>query len=309
MNKNIGLISIIIPCYNAEFFLDQCLNTLINQSYKIWEAICINDGSTDNTLCILEKYAKSDIRIKVYTQSNQGAAIAREYGITKAEGEFITFLDVDDTFKPSALQTMVETFTPSVDIVVSGFCVVNENKYIIKKLKSRLYNNLNYLKKILSGKYGWELWAKMYRRHLFDSSIKTPSNIRIGEDAAVFIQLVCKANQIRIIPDTVYNYIQYNQSASHIKSLKYAEETLQAAFFIEELLKRTSFYEQIKKYVDTMALLFYSNSTRKGYLSKHHPLISRMKEEHFKISALSKIPIKKAVYITLCYYCNLNKYT
>ncbi|WP_289472797.1 hypothetical protein, partial [Klebsiella pneumoniae] len=79
----------------------------------------------------------------------------------------------------------------------------------------------------------------MYRRTLFLDPIETPSGIRIGEDAAVFIQLVCRARYVKILSECLYDYIQYSQSASHIKSLKYAEETLMAAFFIEEILQKT----------------------------------------------------------------------
>lgn len=296
-------VSIIVPCYNSVRYIMSCIVSLLAQSYHQWEAIFINDGSIDNTLDLLINYSCQDLRIKVYSQPNQGAAKARELGISKATGDYITFLDVDDTLPADALEKMVNAFDENVDIVVSGFNIVKRNKIVKRKTLQRgELDNLTYLKRVLSGKYGWELWAKMYRRELFLQPIKTPEGIRIGEDASVFIQLVIYAKRIRILSEKLYNYIQYSESASHTKSSKYAEETLQAAFFIDTILKNTTLYEDMKREIDAMFLLFYSNSTRRSILSKRHPLLKKLKMEHFSIKSLSKIPFHKAIYVIISYY-------
>ncbi len=90
------MISIIVPVYNAEKFLPQCLDSLVNQTYKEIEVICVNDGSTDGSLSILEQYAAKDTRVKVISQENQGPSEARNNGISKAEGEWMMFVDSDD---------------------------------------------------------------------------------------------------------------------------------------------------------------------------------------------------------------------
>lgn len=299
---NSKLVSIIIPCFNSSRFISNCINSLLNQTFVNWEAIFVNDGSTDNTNDILLKFANVNPNIRVFEQSNQGAAKARELGISKAIGNYITFLDVDDTLPAGTLQKMVNAFDEKVDIVVSGFNIVKRDEIVKRKiLKEQNLDSLAYLKGVLCGKYGWELWAKMYRRELFSQLIKTPVGIRIGEDAAVFIQLVVQARRVNVLVEQLYNYIQYEQSASHIKSFKYAEETLQAAFFIETLLKKTIIYEEVKKEIDAMFLLFYSNSTRKGLLNSKHPLVRKIVKEHFTLSALIRIPFLKAVYIYICY--------
>ena len=92
------------------------------------------------------------------------------------------------------------------------------------------------------------------------------------------------------------------QSASHIRSEKYAEETLQAAFFIENILKDTSYYQEIKPEIDAMFLLFYSNSIRKGNLSKHHPLVKQLRESHWNRLAFLKMPWYKAIYVFLSFH-------
>lgn len=295
-------ISVIIPCYNSERHLLSCYTSLQEQDYIYWEAIFINDGSIDSTLDLLTDYSVQDQRVKVYSQPNQGAAKARELGISKATGDYITFLDVDDTLPADALEKMVNAFDENVDIVVSGFNIVKRNKIVKRKTLQRgELDNLTYLKRVLSGKYGWELWAKMYRRELFLQPIKTPEGIRIGEDASVFIQLVIYAKRIRILSEQLYNYIQYSESASHTKSSKYAEETLQAAFFIEKILKETSFYDEIKGEIGAMFLLFYSNSTRKMRLNNNHPLVRNIIVTHGNISAMRRIPLLKVIYIYISF--------
>lgn len=295
-------ITIIVPIYNAREYVCQAIKCIIEQSYSNWEAVFVDDGSTDDAYLVLTDYAERDQRIKVYSQPNQGAAKAREYGLSKATGDYITFLDVDDTLQVNALEQMLHAFDEDTDIVVSGFNIMKGKSIHRKKLKSGKLPSLDYLQKVLCGKYGWELCAKMYRKELFTTSIKTPQGIRIGEDAAVFIQLVCAARQVKVLSEPMYNYIQYTQSASHIRSEKYAEETLQAAFFIENVLKDTPYYQEIKPEIDAMFLLFYSNSIRKGRIDNRHPLIRELRKLHWNSRAFLKIPWYKAIYIFLSFH-------
>lgn len=305
--KRNPLVSVIIPCYNSEKYIDTCAKTLLNQSYDNWEAIFINDGSIDHTNELLLDYASRYAQIMVYSQDNRGAAKAREYGLSKVLGEYIVFLDVDDTLQDSAIELMVDSFDNDTDIIVSGLNIIKRGKLLKRKAYRQMkLDKLDYLKKVLRGKYGWELSAKMYRRDLFSQDLKTPTGIRVGEDAAISIQLAYRARKVRVLSEQLYNYIQYEQSASHIKSLEYAEETLQAAFFIESILKGTSFYEKVKSDIDGMFLLFYSNSTRKGILGKKHPLMVKLKKEHLSLSAFTRIPFYKALYISILLFFPYN---
>ncbi len=97
-------VSVIIPCYNAEKNLDQCIESLLNQTMRNIEIICIDDGSTDNTLAKLENYAKTDSRVRIYSQQNQYAGAARNLGLAQAKGEYLLFLDADDFFAESLAQ-------------------------------------------------------------------------------------------------------------------------------------------------------------------------------------------------------------
>ena len=293
-------ISFIIPVYNGSHFIKQCVHTLLNQTYTHWEAIFINDGSNDNTQELLIRESNLDNRIKVFQQTNQGAAVARNKGIELSSGDYITFLDVDDTLSELFLDTLIKQVSNEIDIIVCSFNIIKENKIIKrKKYTPRVFSKLEYLKKVLTGHAGWELWGKLYKKELFTVPLITPQDIRIGEDASIFIQLITRSNKIKVLNKALYNYIQYESSASHIRSTKYAEETLQAGYFIERILKNESFYHMIKKEIGGMFLLFYSNSTRKGYLGLSHPLVYNIYKTYYSYQTLQTIPFIKRIYVTI----------
>lgn len=298
-------ISVVIPVYNGERYIETCLLSLQEQTYADWEAICVNDGSADRSEEILKTYAGKDSRIKIITQENRGVAKARDTGIRYAIGEYVFFMDVDDTLTADAFQILVLhiEIRPETEILVTGFNMVCGKRSISGKRPGfEVLCGRDYLKKVLTGKCGWELCAKMYKKDLFDRPLCMPYKIRVGEDGAVLVQLILRAKVIAGCNKPIYNYIQYNESVSHRKSGELAEETLKAAFFIERYLKTTSFYPDLKKEIDVMFLLFYSNSTRRGYLNRKHELVERIRKEHFSFSSFVVIPFYKAVYVVIYYW-------
>lgn len=297
--------SIVIPVYNGAEYILQCLDSLICQTFQDWEAICIDDGSLDRSLEMLNEYAERDSRITVYSQLNMGVAKARDLGMHYMRGDYFLFIDIDDVLTPRALQTLYEkiVFEGAPDIVVGGVCVIAGNKIVkMRKTTFSLLDNITYLKSVLTGKEGWELWGKAYNRSLLFAPLTYPQGLRIGEDASVFVQLVSRAKKIVGCEDVIYNYIQYEGSVSHKKSLELAIETLNAALFIEEYFKGKNYYHEIRVELDTMWLLFYSNSTRRVFLKKSHPLMRLLKDHHFSASAFRLLPLHKAIYILIIYY-------
>jgi len=114
------LISVIVPIYNAEKFINVCIEHLLMQSYHDFEIICVNDGSTDNTKFVLESLKEKDYRIKVFNQSNAGASMARNRGIREASGEYLTFIDADDYVDQDFLHTLVNNINDR-DVLISGY--------------------------------------------------------------------------------------------------------------------------------------------------------------------------------------------
>lgn len=113
------MISIIVPVYNSEKYIDRCLDSILNQTYKDLEIVLVNDGSNDQSLKILENYALRDTRIKVVNQENKGVAAARNTGLDNATGDYILYVDSDDWIENNMVERMVE-LSANADIVFCG---------------------------------------------------------------------------------------------------------------------------------------------------------------------------------------------
>ena len=190
-NKNIPnkkevsnkLISVIIPVYNVETYLLECIHSVQNNTYTNLEIICINDGSTDQCGIILDSLASEDKRIKVLYQENQGVSAARNAGLDYATGEYIAFIDSDDCIYPSYFETLLNCMTEkNADIVVCGCRRFNENEAInmkahcdirYKRLSDREFFNHYYARHMI--------WARLYKKEQLDST-RFANNVSLSED-------------------------------------------------------------------------------------------------------------------------------
>lgn len=135
--SNFPKVSVIIPVYNSANYLSQCLDSILNQTLKEIEIICVDDGSTDDSLSILNKYSKLDNRIKILKQNNKGGGIARNYGMSVAKGKYLSFLDSDDFFDENLLNETVNAAENNLaDIVIFQFQTYNTT--------NDTYNNISY---------------------------------------------------------------------------------------------------------------------------------------------------------------------
>lgn len=116
-----NLVSVIVPVYNAEHFIEKCIHSILNQSYKNIELILVNDGSTDNSVKICDSFAKIDNRIKLIHQANSGPSVARNNGIYNAKGKYIQFIDADDYIEENMIETLVNEMEKGLDIVICGY--------------------------------------------------------------------------------------------------------------------------------------------------------------------------------------------
>ena len=131
--------SIIIPVYNAEKYLPKCIDSLIKQTFKKFEIICINDGSSDKSLNILKRYATNDTRIKIFTQKNSGPAVARNLGLEKAQGKYLWFIDADDWIEEKAceiLNNIINKNSPDITIFASNVYNTQSKEFIHDKNRS-----------------------------------------------------------------------------------------------------------------------------------------------------------------------------
>ena len=266
-------VSIIVPVYNVEKYLRKCLDSLVNQTLKDIEIICINDGSTDDSLNILQEYAREHHNVVVIDQENQGVSIARNNGINKAQGDYIGFVDPDDWVEPDMFKILYEKAVKTgVDIVECDYRMVFENS---TKIKNRtLFGSLHTWKKfpIACGKiFDWKyvktqvfnglrcmVWNRLYKRSLiFDNNLTFPDGK--CEDYPFSLDAVLSAKSIVYCPKTLYNYL------IRFGSLSIREDTLQEDKKKEDRIYRTRVLRILKKHNLTKELLGLYKKTLSRY--------------------------------------------
>lgn len=261
-------ISIIIPVYNVEKYLAECLESVINQSYANIEIICVNDGSTDSSPQILQLYAKKDERIRVISQSNHGLSMARNTGIEHATGEYICFLDSDDMLVETAADTVVKALESAlVDVLVFNANLIYENEHC-----KRQYNITEYFKR--KGRYseivsGQEMFVNMMKNNdfciaacllivkrewLLQKKIKFYPGI-IHEDNMFCVQCYLGANTVKYINESLYIYRIRENSITTKKAdeLKLYSLMINYEFTLRELFSdkyQEAVKEQLNRYMD-----------------------------------------------------------
>ena len=208
-------ISIIVPSYNAEKYIDKCIKALINQTKKELEFIIINDGSTDSTEDIIKSY--NDKRIKYFKNKNQGISKTRNFGIDKAKGKYIMFVDSDDYVEENACEILFNNIVnTNSDVVVSDFYIVKgdeKEKFDISNFDvSSLKNNPKILNIVNTAP-----WNKIYKRDLIiNNNIRFPENLKY-EDAPFVLECLDKANKISKLNLYTYDYIIHNNSETTVR--------------------------------------------------------------------------------------------
>lgn len=208
-------ISVIIPVYNAEKYLEECLQSVLAQTFVDFEIICINDGSTDHSLEILKQYAKNDSRIKIIDQQNKGVSAVRNAGLAIAKGAYIGFVDSDDTIENDFFEKLIDNAeNTKSDAVYSklsanhnlgGFSGEIESPQILQNLLPQFFmqDNLN------------SVCIKLFCLKIInDHNIRFPVGIKHGEDAQFNIEFLMKANRISFLDYCGYHYREVEGSAT-----------------------------------------------------------------------------------------------
>lgn len=227
-------LSVIITVYQAEKYLSNCIDSIINQTYSNFEIIAINDGSTDDSLNILKRYALKDSRIKIISQENKGLVASRRVGVTAAESDFAFFVDADDTIPSNALEVLVNNYNKNDDIIVGDMNVCSKNGDSIRIHTNEIPKEdgkLGIMCDLLTKKLSSSLCGKLIRRDLL-LSVSTNLKFTIGEDAVTNMLIVDKFDvNLRIVNQITYNYFQYERSMLNsighqvaIKRLEYMEK-------------------------------------------------------------------------------------
>lgn len=265
-------ITVVIPVYNTEKYIRKCIDSIVHQSYTNLEIIAVNDGSTDGTGAILDQYAALDLRIKVIHQKNAGHQSARKAGVEAATGDFIAFVDSDDSIARSdAFEKLIGAIDDKTHIVVGRINI--DNGTTTKLFPSDIFSSISskeYIEKyILCGRVGWNICAKLFRTTIVKSIEGNPINVTVGEDALYTIIIAEQAGgNVVMVNIPVYNYYMRNGSITKTKNTKYFYDNFLVADYIDAYLKETV----AVKYRVAFRLLCMSNSFRYGWQGSSHPL-------------------------------------
>ncbi len=239
-------VSLIIPVYNVEDYLEKCLDSVLTQTLKEIEIIIVNDGSTDGSLSICKKYTKKDKRVKLITQQNKGLGGARNTGIINADGDFIFLLDSDDYIKNNTIEdTYNFAIKNNLDLVVFNYDKVDKNnkKLVSPKFGEGIFTKNEAFKKILSLKTSPQAWNKLYKRNLFtDNSILYPEKF-LHEDLPVTYKLFWHANKIGYLNESYYFWLVRNGSITQNFTYKHINDIATALLETKKFLNDNKIYE------------------------------------------------------------------
>lgn len=278
-------ISIIIPVYNAEKHLSKCLESISSQSFKDYEVLIINDGSTDNSQEIIDSYVLKDCRFKGIKKRNEGVSVARNAGIQIASGEYIYFIDSDDYLMPYSLERMVEFSEKGYDMISfnsNRVDVYGQVVYTTKSQEESIDLSSSYLKykfilqKYMTCQYGYAPWNKLYRTSIIkENNLYFPPNITLGEDFIFNLCYIYYIKNFKNINQVLYNYQITENSITYKAKLGYC----------------------INRPVENISFL-YEKFHNDDYFSKLYPLfyvkifdmeLCRLRDLHISPSQISKL--------------------
>lgn len=301
------LVSVIVPVYNVEEYLDTCIKSIINQEYTNLEILLIDDGSTDSCLKICNDYAKVDDRIKVIHKENGGLSDARNVGIENCNGSYITFIDSDDYIEKnyiSMLYSLIKEYSADISM---GKQYVHYPKKIIdtgsyKTLKMNAHETLE--KMMYSEDVDVSAWAKLYKTELFDN-IRFPKG-RLYEDSATTYKLIDKSQCIVLKSIPIYNYIIRNSS---ITNNAFAKQKMDLIVSTKEMTTYVSEkYPDLKDSCDRRLMYAYLstlvqyNKTKSAERHYFDELWKYIKENRKKVLRDKRIPKRDRIALISTYF-------
>lgn len=253
-------ISIIVPVYKAEKYLRQCLDSILEQTFEDWECILVDDGSPDNSGSICEGYAKNDPRFRVIHKENGGVSTARNEGLKQTNGEWVYFIDSDDTLYPDALYTFSTMIGDSVDAIMAGYIVLQEyyDKITLKQTsfvysQKSVHEALKEMFKPTDFYYQGYLWCKLFKKSIIiNHSLKFHEAIYYNEDRLFIVEYLCKCvNRIAYTTKPVYGYVDRSSGAMNSLKQNYNSK------FVTDFAAYCKMYDVISSFTNDIQLISY----------------------------------------------------
>lgn len=230
MDKN--RLSIIIPVYNAEDYLDRCLHSILEQEFSSYEVILVDDGSSDASPLICDRYSSTDPRFRTVHKPNGGVSSARNMGLELAKGEYIMFLDSDDTLLPLGLDDIMGAVTGE-DMVVAGYATFIDNVPVktVKPKKTKTYKGADYPEFFQQNvRRNCEMldapWAKLFKRKVI-GNIRFCEELSYAEDKLFVFEVMARCSSILAFSEAIYGYYMRPGSlGSDTKSIKHVSQLM-----------------------------------------------------------------------------------
>lgn len=280
------MISVIVPVYNAEKYIEKCIVSVLNQTYTDFELLLINDGSTDSSPQICSQWAQKDPRIIVISQPNGGVSTARNLGLDRARGEFIYFIDADDWISPNCFEKMMAKMSDDVDLIISTYQRPDENGNMIFEPDDinpaeGIYTNADCMAAAYTKPfYVRVVWGKLYRKTLWEHV--RFEHLSYSEDTYALFEIFMLVQKFYSLDEPLYYYLQRRSSVSFQRKFLHLEELLQTLFF--------EYKQAVERYPE------FLESAAKLFFSKCHILLKLYCETKQKEKAFQLIRGMKAVY-------------
>ena len=315
-----ALVSVIVPVYKVEQYLQKCVSSITNQTYNNLEIILVDDGSPDHSGQMCDQMALHDRRIKVIHQNNQGLSEARNHGIDTCEGEYILFVDGDDYIEPNTVECLLRAcIETSADVSCCGY-VEERNTVSHPLLKSqKSYENEEIIEAELEGVFALFAWNKLWKRQLFDSDIRFPPG-RHFEDISTNWKCFLKCHRVTCVPDILFHYVFRKDSISNTKSIKnLVDRWIAFKERFDEMAKRNEKLVQIStnSCLDTIAYTWrWLHGVQKSDRKEYETLLQEMRcfvKNHQKYMRHCPTTTRIALFCALhsnsitifcCYYLN-----
>ena len=296
------LISIIVPVYNAEKTIKKCIDSILSQTYKKFELILVNDGSTDNSLNILREYETLNERIIIISQENSGVSVTRNKGINIAKGDYIVFVDSDDYIVENGLEILVNEIelNDKLDLVISGFYSIKNstNRYLNAILENKIFNNLDFLLNEKLFKFISTPWGKVYKTEIIkNNNIQFDKNLSLGEDTIFVLEYLKYIRNVEFINESLFFINETEGSLSRRNRLDIFENIMIIYDKAKEALEYRNEYEFNKIapfYVRNIKICLNTAVAFKWKTKEYKDLCDKIRNmEDFKSINLKEIHLNK----------------
>lgn len=251
IHPNTPDVSVIVPVYNQELVVGRCLHSILNQSLRNIEIICIDDGSTDNSLSILNQFAKQDKRMMVIHQLNCKVSCARNAGLTKATGEYVSFVDPDDWIELHELEiAFVKAKRNNASIVIWGFLEESKNGEYVGPKEEKILRGIDAARFLMDDKTKGTVWSKLYNRLMLgNSKVKFEIQIgKLGEDNLFNLDLVLFVDSLVCLNQALYHHTRPSNGLTKTSTAKdreiFGKKVLQRMYQIEVEAKFQIYVEE-----------------------------------------------------------------